>query len=111
MTEEDVVETIGKLFAIKEEQRKKIKSNIDAWYGGYFRGYGSKLYQIYSTTRYLEDCYREYKKRGTTPSEKDDSWIPSPLPYRVSSKAAYLYNDYLGKGFSGEFYDFLLDLY
>jgi hypothetical protein len=111
MTEEEVVKTIDKLFPINEEQKKEIKSNIDVWYGGYFREYGSKLYQIYSTTRYLEDCYREYKKRDITPNEKDDRWIPSPLPYRVSSKDANLYNDYLGKGFSGEFYDFLLALY
>jgi hypothetical protein len=111
MTEEEVVATIDKKFAIKEEQKKKIKSNIDAWYGGYFQDFGSKLYQIYSTTRYLEDCYREYKKIGTTPNEKGNKWIPSPLPYRVSSKAADLYNDYLSKGFLGECYDSLLDLY
>jgi hypothetical protein len=111
ITEEEIVETIDKLFAIGEEQKKNIKSNIDAWYGGYYRDKHSKLYQIYSTTRYIEDCYKEYKKRGISSDETDDKWIPSPMPYSVSSKSADLYNDYLSKGFSEECYDSLLDLY
>jgi hypothetical protein len=111
ITEEEVVETIDKLFAVEEKQKKKIKSNIDAWYNGYYRGKHSKLYQIYSTTQYIEDCYKEYKKRGISSDETDDKWIPSPMPYSVSSETAYLCNDYLSKGFSGECYDSLLDLY
>jgi hypothetical protein len=111
ITEKEVVNTIDKLFSIKEELKKKIKSNIDAWYNGYNDKNGKKLYQIYSTTRYLEDCYQEYKKKGITLNEKDGKWIPSPSPYTVSSKTAGLINDYLIQGFSGYWYDAYIDLY
>jgi hypothetical protein len=111
MTEKEVVNTINKLLEIKEMQKKQIKSNIDAWYNGYNRESGPKLYQIYSTTRYLEDCYQEYKKKSITLNEKDGKWIPLPFPYTVSSKTAGLFNDYLSKGFSGEWYDAYINCY
>jgi hypothetical protein len=111
MTEEEVLNTIDKLFEIKEEQKKQIKSNIDAWYNGFYSKSGQKLYQIYSTTRYLEDCNQEYKKKGITLNDKDGKWIPPPSPYTVSTKAAGLFNDYLSDGFSRDSYDSYMDLY
>jgi hypothetical protein len=111
MTEEEVLNTIDKLFEIKEEQKKQIKSNIDAWYNGFYSKSGQKLYQMYSTTRYLEDCNQECKKKGITLNNKDGKWIPPPFPYTVSSKAAYLFNDYLRLGFSYDWYDSYMDLY
>jgi hypothetical protein len=111
MTEEEVGNIIDKLFDVKEEQMKKIKSNINARYNGYYCKSGPKLYQIYSTTRYLEDCYQEYKKKGITLNEKNDKWIPPPSPYSVSSKSDGLFNYYLSKGFSGYLYHSLLNLY
>jgi hypothetical protein len=110
MTQAEVNDTIDRLFKIQKELKNKIISNIDSWYNGYFDKYGSKLYQIYSTTRYLEDCFKEYKKKGISMNETDNKWIPSPMPYSVSSEEDDFCNDCLRKGFSGECYDSFLSL-
>jgi hypothetical protein len=79
LSKHEVNETVNFLFNDTHPVvKKKIISNIDDWYNGYYVNNRSPIYSTFSTGLYLNDCFREYIDLQIQPNETSIEWIPNP---------------------------------
>jgi hypothetical protein len=110
MTQKDVNDTVDSLFDIRPELKDEIKSNIFKWYNGYYCENNLPIYSLYSTGKYVIDCYKNYIKNAISPNETSLQWIPKPQRYWAHINLTNTLITYLNIGFEGKFNRFLLDL-
>jgi hypothetical protein len=109
LSEGEINYIVEKVFeGIEQNHKEKIMENLKTWYDGYYFKEHERLYSIYSTICYLDECYRAYST--ITPGRKDDGWIPKPEPQWTRTSSEKSLKKAFSMKFETKFHDFFFNL-